>query len=270
MGSGCWCVWVASAHDGPAYHLALHLLVTERRRHPSSARPSLALWQVDVSQVCWRGLSRPQMLLWRLPLGSTDGGRVPLSTSELECCREQSKLNVLLPGYHPISSDSIPLEEPKWRFFWRHKSEKIAKHDHKSLQCRLDGKTNLSHTAKAKFTEHSVVCYPVMNSYFLGGLLFDCKFPECMAGRERLASCRQWKGQIQSKPAQGQGRKKASFPYILRVGRMFPASVFVCVDTFLCVRAVMYGWYFKACTVLPQEFHSSVDRNALLQYYWKL
>lgn len=99
-----------------------------------------------------------------------------------------------------------------------------------------------------------------MNSYFLGGLLFDCEFPECMAGRERLASCWQWKGQAQSQPAQGQGRKKASFPYILRVGRifMFPASMFVCVDTFLYVRAVCMVLYFKVCTVLPQEFNSSL------------
>lgn len=57
-----------------------------------------------------------------------------------------------------------------------------------------------------------------------GGLLSDCKFPDCTAGR---GSCEQARLQLQ--PAQGQGRKKASFPYILRVGRtyMFPASVFV-------------------------------------------
>lgn len=57
---------------------------------------------------------------------------------------------------------------------------------------------------------------------------------------------------LQLQPAQGQGRKKASFPYILRVGRtyMFPASVFVwghieelCVEVLnerLCVQRCVH------------------------------
>lgn len=49
----------------------------------------------------------------------------------------------------------------------------------------MDVKTNWSLKAKAQFTECSV-CRPVMNSYILGGLLLDCKFPDCMAGREGL------------------------------------------------------------------------------------
>lgn len=107
-------------------------------------------------------------------------------------------------------------------------------------------KTNWSHTAKAKFAEHSVACHPVMNSYFLRGLILDYKFPGSMAGRDRL----------QSQPAQGQGRKKASFPCILRVGRMFMFPVWT-VHCCVYLLVVCMGLYLKVCAVLFQEF----DRN---------
>lgn len=58
------------------------------------------------------------------------------------------------------------------------------------------------------------------------------------------------------------GRKKASFPYILRAGRMFmfPASVLVTYGAFLCVTAACMGYlYLKDVCSLVTRFDSKVE-----------
>lgn len=89
--SGWWHVWARSAFDRPLYHPPLQL--PEKQRLLSSLLHPPGLPQVHVSQLCWRGLLQPQSLPWRLLLESSNGGRTPLSTSELEYCRKQMKLN---------------------------------------------------------------------------------------------------------------------------------------------------------------------------------
>lgn len=120
------------------------------------------------------------------PLESSNVGRVPLSTSEVEYCREQSKLK---PTAAWLSSYSIRQHSSggaKIEVFEDINLKKIALHGHKSPQRRMDVRASESLKAKPKCNECFVVCHPVMKSYFLGGLLFDCKFPDCIAERERL------------------------------------------------------------------------------------
>lgn len=143
---------------------------------------------------------------------------------------------------------------------------KIAR-GQKSLQSRLDVKTNWRHKVKAKFYQCSVVCHLEMNSYFLGVLL-DCKFPECMAGRERLASCRQWKGQASVPACSGSGKEEGLISLHPEGGshvHVLCECVCLCVDTY----STFWCLYLKLLAVLLLDFDGSFEEK-VKGYGWKV
>lgn len=134
---------------------------------------------------------------------------------------------------------------------------------------------------KAKFTKQSAVCHPVMNSYFLGGLLLDCKFPEYMVGRERLASCRQWKGQASVPACSGSGKEEGLISLHPEGGsnvHVLCECLFVCghiqyilvcihiIYTYICIFLCVHVSVVHAALLLAYDCR--FDRN-ILWYNWK-
>lgn len=73
------------------------------------------------------------------------------------------------------------------------------------------------------------------------------------------------KAKLQSQPAHGQGRKKASFPCILRVGHMFMFPLCVLLSGRMCLFVVCMALYLKVCAVLilDNNFEGKVKCNRI-------
>lgn len=120
-----------------------------------------------------------------------------------------------------------------------------------------------------------------MNSYFLGGLLLDCKFPEYMVGRERLASCRQWKGQASVPACSGSGKEEGLISLHPEGGsnvHVLCECLFVCGHIqyiFVCMHIIYTNICIFMCihvsvvhAALLLAYDCRFDRN-ILWYNWK-
>lgn len=121
----------------------------------------------------------------------------------------------------------------------------------------MDEETNWSLEPKANSLSALLFVIPRWTASFWGGLLLDCKFPDCMAGRGRL-----WKGQASAPACSGSGKEDSFISWHPEGGSHVHAPwLRVCVYALthgahlcVCVTAACAGLYLEVCAALFTDF----------------